>query len=93
MFQSMKNFKTRYMLTIKYISKSKETLQLLLNTRIILSSNKIQQLQKQIHLRKTPESLFLYLEDILQTIYVCLVYLTLQLFGEIYIVRPGQCRK
>ena len=34
-------------LTIKYISKSKETLKLLLNIRIILLSNKIQLLQKQ----------------------------------------------
>ena len=41
MFQSIMDFKSRYTLTIKYISTSKETLKLLLNIRIILSSNKI----------------------------------------------------
>ena len=46
MFQSIRALKTRLVLTIKYISISKETLKLLLNIRIILSSNKIQLLQK-----------------------------------------------
>ena len=40
-------FKPRYVLTIKFISKSKETFKLLLNIGIILSSHKIQLLQKQ----------------------------------------------
>ena len=42
MFQSIRVFKTRYVLTMVYISKSKETLTLLPNIRIILFSNKIQ---------------------------------------------------
>ena len=42
--QEFQNFKLRYALTIKYISKSEETLKLLLNIQIILS--KIQLLQK-----------------------------------------------
>ena len=47
MFLSIRDFKTRHVLTIKYISASKETLKLLLNNRIIPSSNKIQLSQKQ----------------------------------------------
>ena len=61
------NFKPRYVLTINYISKSKETLKLLLNIQIIVSSNKIQLLQKQQivnyfvkNLRETTEFEFLY---------------------------------
>ena len=42
MFQSMKNFKTRYVLEIKYISTSKEILKLLLNFPIVLSSNRVE---------------------------------------------------
>ena len=45
-FQS-RDFKTNFVLTIKYISTSKETLKLLLNIQIILPFNKIQLLQKQ----------------------------------------------
>ena len=45
--QGFRNFKPRYVLTMKCISKSKETLKLLLNIQINLSSNKIQLLQKQ----------------------------------------------
>ena len=47
MFQSIKDFKTRYLLTMKHISTSRETLKLLLNIQIILSSNKIQLLQNE----------------------------------------------
>ena len=47
MLQSIRDFKTRYVLAIKYISACKETLKLLLNIRIILFSNKIQLLLKQ----------------------------------------------
>ena len=46
-FRSIKDFKTRYLLTIKHISTSRETLKLLLNIQIILSSIKIQLLQNQ----------------------------------------------
>ena len=46
-YQGFQSFKPRCVLAIKYISKSKETLKLLLNIRIILSSNQIQLLQKQ----------------------------------------------
>ena len=46
-YQGFLNLKPRYVMTIKYISKSKETLKLLLNIRIFLSSNKVQLLQKQ----------------------------------------------
>ena len=46
-FQSIKDFKTRYLLTIKHISTSRETLKLLLNIQIILSSIKIQLLQNE----------------------------------------------
>ena len=46
-FQSIRDFKTRYLLTIKHISTSRETLKLLLNIQIILSSIKIQLLQNQ----------------------------------------------
>ena len=45
--QGFQNLKSRYVLTIKYLSKSKETLKLLLNIQIVLSSNRIQLLQKQ----------------------------------------------
>ena len=47
MSQSIRDFETHYVLTIKYISRSKETLKLLLNIRMILSSNKVQIIQKQ----------------------------------------------
>ena len=47
MFQSIKDFKTRYLLAMKYISTSRETLKFLLNIQIILSSNKIQLLQNE----------------------------------------------
>ena len=43
---SIRDFKTRFMLTIKYILISKETFKPLLNIRIILFSNKIQPLQR-----------------------------------------------
>ena len=43
-FQSIKDFITHQMLTIKHISTSKENLTLFLNNQIFLSSNKIQQL-------------------------------------------------
>ena len=47
MFQSISDLKTRYVLTIEnIISTSKETFKSLLNTRIIVSSNKTQLLQK-----------------------------------------------
>ena len=46
MFQSIKVFKTRHVFPIKDISTSKETLKLLLNIRIIPSSNKIKLLQQ-----------------------------------------------
>ena len=46
-FQSIKDFKTRYLLTIKHISTFRETLKLLLNIQIILSSIKIQLLQNE----------------------------------------------
>ena len=46
MFQSIRDFKTRYVLIIKFVSTSEETLKPLLNIQIILSSNKIQLLQK-----------------------------------------------
>ena len=64
------------MLTIKYISKSKETLKLLLNIQIILSSNKIQMLQKQqfinyfaTSLRKIIEFGFLYFTSSLKKLW------------------------
>ena len=47
MFQNIRDFKTRLVLTTKYISVSKETLKLLLNSRITLFSNNIQLLQKE----------------------------------------------
>ena len=47
MFQSIKDFETRYLLTMKHFSTSRETLKLLLNIQIILSSNKIQLLQNE----------------------------------------------
>ena len=46
MFQSIGDFKLGYLLTIKYISTSKETLKLLSNVQILLSSNEIQLSQK-----------------------------------------------
>ena len=46
-YQGFLNLKPRSLMTIKYISKSKETLKLLLNIRIFPSSNKVQLLQKQ----------------------------------------------
>ena len=49
MFQSIKDFKARYVFTTRYISTCKETLiKLLLNIRIFLSSNKIQLSEKKI---------------------------------------------
>ena len=45
-YMGFQNFKPNYVLTIKYISKSRETLKMLLNIRITLSSHKIQVLQK-----------------------------------------------
>ena len=47
MFQNIRDFKTRFVLTTKYISVSKETLKQLLNSRITLFSNNIQLLQKE----------------------------------------------
>ena len=47
MFQSIRDFKTCYVLVIKYISTSKKALKLLLNIQVSLSLNKIQLLQKQ----------------------------------------------
>ena len=47
MIQSIRDLKSRYALKIKYISSSKENLELLSNIRIILTSNKMQLLQKQ----------------------------------------------
>ena len=41
-FQSIRDFKTPYVMTIKYIPTSKETLKLLLNILIIRTSNKMQ---------------------------------------------------
>ena len=46
--QSFRDFKTRYVFTIKYISTPSETYKLLLNIRIILSPDKIELLQKLI---------------------------------------------
>ena len=40
-FEEFENFEPSFVLTIKYVSKAKETLKLLLNIAIILSSNKI----------------------------------------------------
>ena len=45
-YQEFQNFKPGDVLPSKYNSKSKEILKLLLNTRIILSSNEIQPSQK-----------------------------------------------
>ena len=66
-YLGFQNFKPRYVFPIKYISKTKETLKLLLNIRIILSFSKIQLLQKQQfvncfvkNLRETTEFEFLY---------------------------------
>ena len=67
-YQGFQNFKLRYVLTIILISKYKETLELPLNVRIILSSNKIYILQNQFvnhfveNLRETTEFEFPYLE-------------------------------
>ena len=47
MIQSIRDFKSRYVLKKEYISSSKETLELLSKIRTILNSNKIQLLQKQ----------------------------------------------
>ena len=70
MFQGIRDFKTCYVLAIKYISTSKKPLNLLLNIRTILSSIKIEHLQKQQFVnyfvknlnnkRKTTEFCFLY---------------------------------
>lgn len=56
-FQSTKDFKTRYVLTIKHISTVKENLKLLPNTRINLSSNRLQILQKQQFLNNVDKNL------------------------------------
>ena len=71
--QGFQNSKRRYVLKIKQISKSKESLKLLLNIQIILSSNKIQLLQKQQfvnyvvkYLRETTEFEFLYFTSYLK---------------------------
>ena len=47
MFQSIRDFKTLQVLTIKYISTSNENLKLLLNICISLFSNKVQLFEKQ----------------------------------------------
>ena len=47
MFQDIRYFETRCLLTIVYVSTSKKTLKLSLNIRIILASIKIQLLQNQ----------------------------------------------
>ena len=47
MFQGIRYFETRYLLTIEYISTSKKTLKLSLNIRIIPASIKIQLLRNQ----------------------------------------------
>ena len=46
MFQSIREFKTRYLVPMKCISTAKETFKLSLNIRIILSFNKLQLLTK-----------------------------------------------
>ena len=46
-YQGCQNLMPNDVLAIKYILKSKEALELLLNIRIILSCNKVQLLQKQ----------------------------------------------
>ena len=43
MFQSIRGYKIRNVLTIKFTSTSKKTIKLVLSIQIILSSNKIQQ--------------------------------------------------
>ena len=49
MFRNIKDFKARYVFTIKYISTCKETLiKQLLSIRIFLSSSKIQLSEKKI---------------------------------------------
>ena len=78
-FQSIRDFKTPYVLTMNYISASKEILTLMLNIQIIQSSNKIWLLQKQqfvtyfvknlnnrCHLHKTAEFYFLYFTSSVQ---------------------------
>ena len=47
MIQSIRDFKSYYLLTIEYILTFKQTLTLLLNIQVILSSDKIKLLQKQ----------------------------------------------
>ena len=47
MIQSIRDFKSYYLLTIEYILTFKHTLTLLLNIQVILSSDKIKLLQKQ----------------------------------------------
>ena len=47
MFQSIRDFKLCYAMSVKYISGSKGALKLMLDIQIILSFNKIQLLQKQ----------------------------------------------
>ena len=58
MFQSITDFKIGYLLKIKYILTSKETLELLSNVQI-LTSNEIQLLQKhQLHLSRSKATRF-----------------------------------
>ena len=66
MYPGFRKFKQCHVLTITYISKSKETIKVLLNIRIILSPNKNQLLRKKQfvnyfveHLRETTEFVFL----------------------------------
>ena len=49
-YQEYQNLKPHYMLTIKHFLKSKENSKLLLNMRLILSSNKIKLLQKKLYI-------------------------------------------
>ena len=73
MYPGFQKFKQCHVLTITYISKSKETIKVLLNIRIILSPNKNQLLRKQQfvnyfveHLRETTEFEFLYFTSFLK---------------------------
>ena len=92
-YQEFQNLKSRYVLAIKYISKFKETLKLLLNIRIILSSKKIQLLQNQQFvnyfvkkLREITESKFLYFTSS-RKIYVKYVLLSSQSnFSYLYVL-------
>ena len=66
MFQSIIDFKTHYVLTVKLIPKSNEAPKLLWNIQDVLSSNKIQLLQKrQSHLfyKKTADFYAIFLRQ------------------------------